>query len=150
MRDWKLRRCFEGTKGIPPRLIKVRPSASTAEEHLSKAERNILAMDLMNENKFFDWTIVCGYYAMYHATMASLWLLGLDARSHECALLAFRTFYIKKGRVGREYYEYLEKAKTLSEKYGETLEKVRFMRINASYGLGEAKSSEADTVASNN
>lgn len=82
-------------------------------------------------------------------TTASLWLLGLDARSHECALLAFRTFYIKKGRVGEEYYGYLEKAKKLSEKYGETLEKVRFMRINASYGLGEAKSSEADSVASN-
>ena len=92
---------------------------------------------------------MCGYYSMYHATMASLWLIGLDARSHECALLAFRTFYIKKGRVAPEYYEYLEKAKKMSEKYGETLEKVRFMRITASYGLGEAKSSDAESVAAN-
>ncbi len=147
MMDWKIKRCFEGTKEIPPRLIKAKPSISTAEEHLIKADKNLLAMDLMHENKFFDWTIVCAYYAMYHATMASLWLLGLDARSHECALLAFRTFYIKKGRVAREYYEYLEKAEKLSAKYGDTLEKARFMRINASYGLGEAKSWEAEAAS---
>lgn len=149
MTDWRLRKCFEGTKEMSPRLAKVRPSISTAEEHLSKAERNLLAMSLMRENDFLDWAIVCGYYAMYHATMASLWLLGLDARSHECALLAFRTFYIKKGRISREYYEYIEKAKKLSKKYGESLNKARSMRIKASYGLEAVKHAKAELVASN-
>jgi uncharacterized protein (UPF0332 family) len=149
MSDGRLIKCFKGTRELPKRLLKVSPSISTAEEHISKSESNILAMELMNENKLFDWTIVCGYYAMYHATMASLWLIGLDARTHECALLAFESFYIKRGRIPKEYLDYLKRAERLSSKYGDTLKKVKSMRLSASYGLAEVKSQESSLVRSN-
>lgn len=142
MRDY-LEKCFRGSKETPPRLIRKEPNLSIAEEHLEKAETNLLAMEKMFENKFFDWTIVTAYYSMYHAVLAALWIIGLDARSHECAILAFERFYAKKGKVDSEYFEYLKHAKALSEKYLESLEKVRTLRVQASYGIGEIKSTDA-------
>jgi len=139
----RLSRCFLGSREIPTRLIRKEPNISMAEEHLEKAEHNLLAMESMFQNKFFDWTIVTSYYAMYHATLAALWLIGIDARSHECAVLAFEGFYAKKGKVDKRYLEYLHRAKDLSEKYAETLEKIRTLRVQASYGIGEIKSADA-------
>lgn len=139
----RLERCFEGSRESPPRLIRKEPSPAVAEEHLEKAESNLLAMEIMYQNKFFDWTIVASYYSMYHAALAALWLIGIDARSHECAVLAFEKFYAKKGHVDGKYLEYLQRAKELGEKYAETLEKVRTLRVQASYGIGEIKSAEA-------
>ena len=119
-----------------------------AEEHLEKAERNLLAMEAMFQNKHFDWTIVTSYYAMYHAALSALWLIGLDARSHECAVMAFEAFYAKKGKVDGKYVEYIQRAKGLSEKYAETLETIRTLRVKASYGIGEIKSAEAELARS--
>ena len=44
MRD-KLENCFSGSKEMPPRLIKKKPNLEIAEEHLHKAESNLLAME---------------------------------------------------------------------------------------------------------
>lgn len=143
-----LDRCFEGAPNVPKRLLRVPISIEKAEEHLEKANRNLFAAKLMNDNKFFDWAITCGYYAMYHATMASLWLVGLEARSHECAITAFEMFYVKEQKVGKEYLDYLKKAKTLNRKYADSLEYAKTERIKASYGLGEITSLEASRVLS--
>ena len=144
----KLDKCFQGFGGTPPRLIRKRSDISIVEDHLEKANRNLFAAKLMNDNKFFDWTITCSYYAMYHATMASLWLIGLEARSHECAIVAFEIFYVKERKVSKEYLEYVQKAKTLSKKYADSLEYAKTERIKASYGLGEITSQEASRVLS--
>ena len=145
----RLDKCFAGSVETPPRLIRKKPDLFQVEQHLEKAERNIAAMEMMFQYKFFDWVIVTAYYSMYHATLAALWLIGLDARSHECAVLAFHTFYAKKGKVEPKYSEYLERAKELSDKYAETLEKVRTLRIEASYGVGEIKSFDASFARTN-
>jgi uncharacterized protein (UPF0332 family) len=139
----RLDRCFHGSKETPPRLIQKEPDLDTAEDHLAKAEMNMAAMELMFQNKHFDWTIVTAYYSMYHAALAALWIIGIDARSHECAVLAFERFYAKRGKIEGKYIEYLHRAKELSEKYAETLEKIRTMRVQASYGTGEIKSTDA-------
>ena len=139
----KLERCFEGEGNLPPRLMRKKPNMEISDAHLRKAEMNLAAMDVVFQNKFFDWTIVVAYYSMYHATMAALWLIGIDARSHECAVLAFERFYTKKGKVENKYIEYLQRAKELGEKYSETLEQVRTLRVKASYGLGEIHSTDA-------
>ncbi|MFH0737569.1 MAG: HEPN domain-containing protein [Candidatus Micrarchaeota archaeon] len=141
-------RCFEGAANVPKRLLKVPASIEKAEEHLEKANRNLIAAKLMNDNKFFDWTISCAYYAMYHATMASIWLIGIDARSHECAIAAFEVFYVKRQKVDKEYLEYVKKAKSLDSRYSDSLEYAKSERIKASYGLGGITSTEADRVLS--
>lgn len=144
----QIERCFEGTLDTPPRLIKQGVDVDAAKGHLEKAEHNLHAAQKMAENKFFDWQIVCAYYSMYHATMAALFLIGLDARSHECAIAAFEAFYISK-KVPKEYAEYLKNAKQLSKVYSNTLANAKTERIKASYGLGEIRSDEAGKVMSN-
>lgn len=144
-----LERCFEGTLEQPPRLIKRKPDVESAESHLVKAEMNLAATDLLQKNKFFDWAIITAYYAMYHGVMAALWLKGLEARSHECAIEAFEAFYINSGNASKEYSEYVETAHKLNAKYAETLEQAKTERVKASYGTGEIKSYEAEQVVNN-
>src|SRR3989338_3612810 len=141
-----LERCFEGDRNIPVRLKRVAENLEIAKNHIEKADRNINAAKLMLDNKFFDWAITCAYYAMYHATMASLWLIGFDARSHECAITAFEAFYIQEKKVGEKYLSYYKKAHKLSRKLIDTLEKAKTERIKASYGLGEITSNEASDI----
>ena len=62
----KLERCFEGTPDISPNLIERDVDIESASDHIEKAEGNLHAAKLMEENKIFDWQIVCSYYAMYH------------------------------------------------------------------------------------
>jgi|SRR3989339_1094303 len=143
-----LDRCFEGTPDMSPKLIEQGVDVEGAKNHLDKAEHNLYAAQKMEENKLFDWQIVCAYYSMYHATMAALFLIGLEARSHECAIAAFEAFYISK-KVSKEYASYLKSAKQLSKNYSNTLANAKTERIKASYGLGEIRSDEANKVMSN-
>ncbi len=142
-----LSKCFSGSKEHPKRLLKTEPSLEKAEAHLSKAETNLHAMNLLHGDKSFDWTVVTAYYAMYHAVMSVLWLIGLEARSHQCAIAAFEAFYVKKNNVPKEYLAYLDKTKALESKYLDSLEQVRTYRVKASYGLGEIHSMEAKKIA---
>ncbi len=63
--------CFHPKEG-KPNLRRIAPDTGRAKEHIEKAHRNLRAMRLMFDRDLFDWTIVCGYYAMYHAVLASL------------------------------------------------------------------------------
>ncbi len=131
-----------------PKLLDRGVDVDSAKQHLDKSEHNLLAAQKMAENKFFDWQIVCAYYSMYHATMAALFLIGLEARSHECAISAFEAFYINK-KVPKEYVSYLKHAKHLSKNYSDTLANAKTERVKASYGLGEVRSDEANRVLDN-
>jgi len=66
-----LHECFHPTKG-KVNLRKIKLDIEKAERHLEKARNNLRAMKLMFDNDLFDWTIICGYYAMYHSVLASL------------------------------------------------------------------------------
>ena len=65
-----LRGCFYPKEG-KPNLKNVPVNPTRATQHSDKARHNLRAMKLMFDNDLFDWTIICGYYAMYHA----VWLL---------------------------------------------------------------------------
>lgn len=88
----------------------------------------------MFENDFFDWTVVCGYYAIYHTVLAALFHIGLKASSHLCALSAFRKFFIERGKVPKEYFRYLERAESLEKRYTDTLLEARENRVKVQYG----------------
>ena len=94
----------------------------------------------------FDWTIICGYYAMYHAVLAALLSIGLRAMTHYCAIAAFRKFYIDKGKVKSEYLEYIEKAKHLEKKYADSLEEAKENRIIVQYGSEDLTNDDAEWI----
>lgn len=140
-----LQECFHPTKG-KPNIRKIKPDIKRAERHLEKARNNLRAMELMFDNDLFDWTVICGYYAMYHSVLASLTKIGLGATAHHCAIAAFEEFYVKRGKVDPEYAEYIERAKQLEEKYANYLEEAKENRIILQYGVRVLTNDDAEWI----
>jgi len=140
-----LKECFHPKKGKPG-LRKVDINRERARQHIDKAHSNLRAMKIMFDSDSFDWTIICGYYAMYHAVLASLFLVGIRATAHYCAIAAFKKFYIERGKVKPEYLSYLKKAKKLEEKYAEVLERAQETRVIEQYGVEVITNDEAEWI----
>ncbi|MFH1772296.1 MAG: HEPN domain-containing protein [Candidatus Omnitrophota bacterium] len=107
--EMALRDCFHPKRGKPG-LRKIPANVEAANRHIDKARGNLRAMKTMYGNDLFDWTIICGYYAMYHAVLASLLKIGIRAVTHYCAIAAFKKFYVERGRIVPEYAAYIKKA----------------------------------------
>lgn len=141
-----LSNCFKSKKGDRPELRRISPNKITARAHLEKAHNNIKAMQHMFNNNFFDWTIICGYYAMYHAVLASLCHIGIRAYSHICAIYAFQKFYIEKGLVAKMYVKYLERAAQLEKRYSNSLKEARENRVKVQYGTEILTNNDAEWI----
>ena len=140
-----LRDCFHPKKG-KPNLKKVRIDPARVERHIDKANNNLRAMQKMFDGDLFDWTIICGYYAMYHAVLVSLFKIGIRATAHYCAIAAFKKFYVQQGKVKPEFISYLKKAKQLEEKYADTLEKAQESRVIEQYGVEVLTNDDAQWI----
>ncbi len=140
-----LQGCFHPKEGRP-NLQKVPVGNERAGQHIDKAHNNLRAMKLMFDNDLFDWTIICGYYAMYHAVLASLYKIGIRATAHYCAIAAFKEFYVKRGKVKPEFIAYLKRAKQLEKKYSESLEKAQENRVVEQYGVEIITNDDAEWI----
>lgn len=140
-----LQGCFHPKEGRP-NLKKVPINNERADQHIEKAHHNLRAMKNMFDNDLFDWTIICGYYAMYHAVLASLYKIGIRATAHYCALAAFKEFYVKRGKVKSEYVTYIKRAKQLEEKYSESLNKAQENRVVEQYGVEIITNDDAEWI----
>ncbi len=140
-----LRGCFHPKEG-KPNLQKVTVNVDRAKQHIDKSHRNLRAMTMMFDNDLFDWTIICGYYAMYHAVLAALFNIGIRATAHYCAIAAFKKFYVEQGKVAPEYVSYIKKAKHLEQKYAETLEKAQEERVIEQYGVEILTNDDAEWI----
>lgn len=143
--DKLLHDCFHPKAGKPG-LRKIPLDINRAKEHLRKAQSNLRAMRLMFREDLFDWTAICGYYAMYHAVLAALYNIGLEARAHHCAMAAFGEFYVERGKVKPEYIQYIEKAKQLEKKYADALEEARKNRVVVQYGVEVLTNDDAEWI----
>jgi len=140
-----LKGCFRPKEGRP-NLLKIPVNAERARQHIDKAHKNLRAMKIMFENDLFDWTIICGYYAMYHAVLAALFKIGIRATAHYCAIAAFKEFYVERGKVKPEYISYIKRAKQLEQKYANTLEKAQGDRVVEQYGVEVLTNDDAEWV----
>ena len=143
--DKIIKDCFHPEKGKPG-LSKVPVNAELAGKHIEKSHQNLRAMDKMFEGGLFDWTIVCGYYAIYHAVLASLVKIGIRASTHYCAIAAFKKFYVERGKTPPEYIAYIKKAQQLERKYAETLEIARGKRVVEQYGVKSFSHDDAEWI----
>ncbi len=137
--------CFH-PKDKKPNLHKVAINPERAKEHIEKSHSNLRAMKLMFDNDLFDWSIICGYYAMYHAVLAALFKIGIRATAHYCAIAAFKEFYVKRGKVRPEYINYIKKAKQLEQRYAETLDKAQENRVIEQYGVELISNNDAEWI----
>ncbi len=140
-----LQGCFHPKEGRP-NLHKIPVNAERARQHIDKAHKNLRAMKIMFGNDLFDWTIICGYYAMYHAVLAALFKIGIRATAHYCAIAAFKEFYVKRGKVRPEYITYIKRAKQLEQKYANTLEKAQEDRVVDQYGIEVLTNDDAEWI----
>ncbi len=140
-----LQGCFHPKVGRP-NLQKVPVSLDRTRQHIDKAHSNLRAMKLMFDSDLFDWTIICGYYAMYHAVLAALYKIGIRATAHYCALAAFKEFYVKRGKVNPEYVTYIKRAKQLEQKYSESLNKAQENRVVEQYGVEVITNDDAEWI----
>jgi len=140
-----LHKCFHPKEG-KPNLVKVPANIGRARQHMDKANSNLRAMNLMFDNGLFDWTIICGYYAMYHSILASLLKIGIRATAHYCAIAAFKKFYVERGKVSPEFVLYIKKAKQLEEKYAETLNKAQEERVIEQYSVQIITNDDAEWI----
>lgn len=101
---------------------------------------------MMFDGELFDWTIICGYYAMYHAVLAALYKIGIRATAHYCALAAFKEFYVKRGKVKPEFVTYINRAKQLEQKYSESLDKAQENRVVEQYGVEIITNDDAEWI----
>lgn len=137
-------KCLNPEKGRKKGLFKVRPSMAEAQEFLDKAQWNLQAMKINYDNHLYDWSIVIGYYAMYHATLSALRLVGLDAKRHDCAAAALDFFFCGKGGLVEQNLKSFEKAKKLEKSFVETLNKASVERVQVQYGVVKAKAKDAE------
>jgi len=100
----------------------------------------------MFDNDLFDWTIICGYYAMYHGALAALFKIGIRATAHYCTIAAFKKFYVERGRIKHEYLTYIKRAKHLERKYAEFLEKAQETRVVEQYGVEVLINEDAEWI----
>ena len=140
-----LQGCFHPKEGRP-NLHKVPVNTELARQHIDKARRNLRAMKIMFDNDLFDWAIICGYYAMYHAVLAALFNIGIRATAHYCAIAAFKEFYVRRGKVNAEYITYIKRAKQLEQKYANTLEKAQEDRVVDQYGIEVLPNDDAEWI----
>ena len=140
-----LQGCFHPKDGRP-NLQKVPVNADRVRQHIDKAHSHLRAMKLMFDSDLFDWTIICGYYAMYHAVLAALYKIGIRATAHYCALAAFKEFYVKRGKVKPEYVTYIKRAKQLEQKYSESLNKAQENRVVEQYGVEIITNTDAEWI----
>ncbi|MEW6685437.1 MAG: HEPN domain-containing protein [Candidatus Edwardsbacteria bacterium] len=137
--------CFHPKEG-KPNLHKIPVSIERAMQHIDKAHSNLRAMKIMFDNSLFDWMIICGYYAMYHAVLASLFKIGIRATAHHCAIAALKKFYVERGQVKPEYLNYIKKAKGLEQRYAGTLERAQENRVIEQYGVEILSNDEVEWI----
>ena len=140
-----LQGCFHPKEGRS-NLHKVPVNSERAQQHIDKAHSNLRAMKMMFDCDLFDWTIICGYYAMYHAVLAALYKIGIRATAHYCALAAFKEFYVKRGKVKPEFVTYINRAKQLEQKYSESLDKAQENRVVEQYGVEIITNDDAEWI----
>jgi uncharacterized protein (UPF0332 family) len=141
-----LEECFRSRRGKRADIRRIPVNNKAAGSHLDKASNNLNAMKLMFNNEFYDWTVICGYYAMYHAVLACLFSIGLRAHSHQCAISAFQEFFIIKGIVKKEYMTYLNRARQLEKKFSDSLKKARENRVSVQYGVQVITNEDVDWI----
>lgn len=120
-----------------------------ADKYLEKARNNLIAMQidfkLSSDEKIqkvleiagfteYDWVIIKGYYAMYHAALACLAKLGFKSENHNATTLALELYFVHSGKLERKYVKILEKAR-LERDYVEKLREAKQERVIAQYDV---------------
>ena len=69
-------------------LVQVGPNTKKAEEHIIKAEHNLIVTLHLKQAGFTDWCSSTLFYTIYHCFLAILSKFGYQSRNQECTFAA--------------------------------------------------------------
>jgi len=72
-------------------LREMKPDASTASEHIKKAEHNLGVMQYLIKGGYTDWAVQASFYAQYHCLLAVLCKFSYESRNQECTFATIET-----------------------------------------------------------
>lgn len=120
------------------------------EKFLEKAKQSSIVMnilfDLSNNEKgkkllkirgnpnFYEWVVICGYYAMYTSALALLAKIGYKSKNHTATLLVLEEVFVKKRLLDKESFLSLKNAMFQKEEI-EKLSDARHKREIAQYSI---------------
>ena len=104
--DWCLNKagreveeCRKQKKRIRHRgLLKIEPDKKLALGHLQKARHNLEVFRLLRKNKFSDWSITAGFYAIYHCFLAIAVKYGYESKNQTCTITLIETLQ-EQGKI---------------------------------------------------
>jgi len=125
-------------------LVRVPVDNALIRGHFLKSYHDLEVMDQLNTMNAAkppkwtpcpDWTVVSGYYGMYHSAMALLALKGWKSEDHDATIKMLEYLYVfQEGKLTLADVRKLEKARSLHERVGQ-LAAAKRARKTASYGV---------------
>jgi uncharacterized protein (UPF0332 family) len=93
------------------------------------------ALMLIPDFQVFDWVVITGYYAMYHAALACIASIGFKSDNHTATILALERFFVRRGKLEKEFLEKIKRAKRLEEEYVRKIRAAKRRREVAQYDV---------------
>lgn len=115
------------------RLIKTKPDLELAQKHLQKSIYNYGVMQILEQQKIFDWALNVGFYAIYHCFLALLAKHGYGSRNQSCTITALLTL-ISERQLNLEK-DLIQQFDTLDVEKDLLSSTVREQRENSTYGV---------------
>lgn len=95
----EIEECKRSGKRVKHRgLLRVNPNIDSAKKHIGKAEHNLNAISQFKEIGFSDWSIVAGFYSIYHCLLAIAIRFGYESRNQACTI-ALMNHLKEEGKV---------------------------------------------------
>jgi uncharacterized protein (UPF0332 family) len=109
-----------------------------SNSHLERAEYNLdFVNDLIENKKFYSWTIVGCYYVIYHSALSLLSKKGYSSKNHLATLCALiHLYYNHDKRVSEEDIKLIVKS-SIDKKEINYFVEAKNKRETASYGVGK-------------
>ncbi len=118
--------------------------------HIEKARHNLETSSLLIESSAsleikkllrvgsdytgYDWSISCGYYAMFHAATAALAYAGIKSNTHESLIEGLEYHFVHKEKaIASEDMKKIRNARRLDEKYINRMWAAKSKRNTAQY-----------------
>jgi len=120
-----------------------------SKSHIKKADSNLnFIIHLLNEKKFYDWSIVGCYYAIYHASLSLLAIKGYSSKNHLATLCSLIYLYYdpsQEDKLNKEDIELIAKTSIEKEEISYFVD-AKNRRESASYGISEFNKQEAEEL----
>ncbi len=79
------------------------------------ADQKLEVAEMLFEAGYFDDAISRAYYGMFYAAKAALLSIDIEVKSHAGVVNQFGLYFVKTGKIGREYNRMLSTAMQMRE-----------------------------------